>query len=121
MGIPLLNDILIIFGLSIGVLYICNRLRVPTIVGFLLTGIFVIGFGVNGRNVTRAARAAGIPYVIIEMNPETVRNEKSKEEPIYYGDATQEAILEHADTVDARVVSWPLMIQQQLEGLLKSL
>jgi CPA2 family monovalent cation:H+ antiporter-2 len=39
MEIPLLNDIVIIFGLSIGILFVCHRLRVPTIVGFLLAGI----------------------------------------------------------------------------------
>jgi len=32
--------------------------------------LVIIGFGVNGRNVARAAGVAGIPYAIIEMNPE---------------------------------------------------
>jgi len=47
MEIPLLNDIVVIFGLAIAVLFICHRLRVPAVVGFLLTGIFVgpYGFG----------------------------------------------------------------------------
>jgi len=47
MEIPLLNDIVIIFGLAIVVLCICHRLHVPAVVGFLLTGIFVgpYGFG----------------------------------------------------------------------------
>lgn len=66
--------------------------------------LVIIGFGINGRNLTRAAKVAGIPYIIIEMNPETVRDEKTKGEPIYYGDATQEAILDHARIKDARVV-----------------
>ena len=39
MEIPLLKDILILFGLAIAVLLVCHRLHVPTIVGFLLTGI----------------------------------------------------------------------------------
>ena len=39
MEIPLLKDILILFGLAIVVLLICHRLHVPTVVGFLLTGI----------------------------------------------------------------------------------
>ncbi len=47
MEIPLLNDIVIIFGLSIAVLFICHRLRVPTVVGFLLTGIFVGPYGLG--------------------------------------------------------------------------
>jgi len=38
------------------------------------------------------------------MNPETVRNEHAKGEPIYYGDAIQEAVLEHAGIKEARVL-----------------
>ncbi|MBW1678962.1 MAG: cation:proton antiporter, partial [Deltaproteobacteria bacterium] len=41
MQVPLLKDLVIIFCLSIGVLYTFHRLRVPAIVGFLLTGILV--------------------------------------------------------------------------------
>jgi CPA2 family monovalent cation:H+ antiporter-2 len=66
--------------------------------------LIVIGFGVNGRNVARAARIAHIPYLIIEMNPQTVRDEKAKGEPIHYGDSVQEAVLEAADIETARVV-----------------
>jgi len=66
--------------------------------------LIIIGFGVNGRNVARAARVSGIPYVIIEMNPETVRSEQVRGEPIYYGDSTQEAVLQHANIKDARIV-----------------
>lgn len=37
--IPILKDISIIFALSMGVLLLCNRLHIPTVVGFLITGI----------------------------------------------------------------------------------
>ena len=66
--------------------------------------LIIIGFGVNGRNLARATGAAGVPYVIIEMNPETVRNERAMGVPIYYGDATHEAVLQHANISDAKVV-----------------
>ncbi len=66
--------------------------------------LIIIGFGINGRNVARAARLSGIPYAIIEMNPETVRSEQASGEPIYYGDSTQEVVLQHADIKDARIV-----------------
>ena len=65
--------------------------------------LIIIGFGINGRNVARAARLSGIPYAVIEMNPETVRNEQAQGEPICYGDATQEAVLQHANIKDASV------------------
>ena len=66
--------------------------------------LIIVGFGLNGRNVARSAKVAGIPYVIIDMNPETVRAEKSKGEPIYFGDAIQEAVLTHASIKEARVL-----------------
>jgi monovalent cation:H+ antiporter-2, CPA2 family len=64
--------------------------------------LIIVGFGLNGRNLARAARIAGIPYMILEMNPVVVRSEKAKGEPIYYGDATQEAILKYATIRQAR-------------------
>lgn len=39
MEMTLLTDIVVIFGLSMVILIICHRLRIPTIVGFLLSGI----------------------------------------------------------------------------------
>ena len=66
--------------------------------------LIITGFGVKGRNVARAARAAAIPYVVIEMNPETVSLERSRGESIYYGDASQAAVLEHAGIKKARVL-----------------
>lgn len=50
MEIPLLRDIIIVFGVAIGVLVVCHRLRVPSVVGFLLTGILVgpSGLGLIG-------------------------------------------------------------------------
>jgi CPA2 family monovalent cation:H+ antiporter-2 len=66
--------------------------------------LIIVGFGLNGRNVARTAKVAGIPYVVVEMNPQTVRVESSKGEPISYGDASQEAVLEEAGIKNARVV-----------------
>ena len=58
--------------------------------------LIIVGFGVNGRNLARAAQWGQIPYRILEMNPETVREERDKGEPIFFGDATQETVLEMA-------------------------
>ena len=66
--------------------------------------LIIIGFGVNGKNLARAATAAGIPYVVIEMNPDTVKHEKENGEPIFFGDATQTEVLRHANLKRARVV-----------------
>ncbi|HII79115.1 MAG TPA: potassium transporter KefB [Methanosarcina sp.] len=66
--------------------------------------VIIIGFGVNGRNVATATRSASIPYCIVEINPETVRQEKQNGEHIFYGDAAQKAVLEHAGIQTAKSV-----------------
>lgn len=39
--LPLLNDLLIILLVSVLTAFVCNRLRLPTIVGFMLTGVLI--------------------------------------------------------------------------------
>ncbi|HAK93649.1 MAG TPA: potassium transporter KefB [Planctomycetes bacterium] len=64
----------------------------------------IVGFGITGRNVAKASKVAGVPYTIIEMNPDTVRRERRLGEPIHYGDASNEAVLLHVHVRDARVI-----------------
>ena len=66
--------------------------------------LIIVGFGFSGRTVSKAAKTAGIPYIIVEANPEIVKQEKQKGENIHYGDATFEAVLEHAGARNARVL-----------------
>jgi len=66
--------------------------------------LIIVGYGINGRNLARAARMGGIQYIILEMNPETVRTERLKGEPISYGDATNEEVLVHAGIQQARII-----------------
>ena len=66
--------------------------------------IIIIGYGPAGRSIAKAADNAGISYNIIEMNPQTVRNEAVKGVPIFYGDASQEEVLEHAKIKNARAI-----------------
>jgi CPA2 family monovalent cation:H+ antiporter-2 len=51
----------------------------------------------------QAAKHAHIPYFIIEYNAETVKEEAKKGEPIIFGDASQDIILEHVRIHNARV------------------
>ncbi|WP_299760553.1 cation:proton antiporter [uncultured Pontibacter sp.] len=66
--------------------------------------IIIIGYGINGRNVAKAAKYANIPYVIVELNAATVKNERKQGEPIVYGDAVHPMILSHIELHKARVV-----------------
>jgi len=64
--------------------------------------VIIVGFGVAGRAIAKAAKQAEIPYIVIEMNPSTIK--KKGEEPIIYGDASSFAVLEHAHIEKARVL-----------------
>ncbi len=66
--------------------------------------LIIVGYGLNGKNVARAAKYAGIPYRIIDINPDIVREECDRGEPVFYGDATQPAVLELAGIRDARSI-----------------
>lgn len=73
-------------------------------VGNLEKHIIVAGMGVNGHNIARAAKIAGIPYIIIEMDPEIVREEQEKGEPVFFGDASHTSTLNHAKITGAEVL-----------------
>lgn len=66
--------------------------------------VIVVGFGLNGRNVSRVLDASRIPYVVLEMNPETVKIEKKRGNPVFYGDASRESMLEMVNLKNARAV-----------------
>lgn len=66
--------------------------------------LLIVGYGINGRNLARAARFAKIPYVILELNAQIVKSERMNGEPIFYGDAVHEHILERVKVKKARVV-----------------
>lgn len=67
--------------------------------------LIIIGYGLTGRNLARSAKQAKIPYVILEMNPETVKNEKLRGEPIHFGDATHHSVLHHINVETAKTIS----------------
>lgn len=66
--------------------------------------VIIIGFGLNGRNLARVLKEAEIPYVVLEMNSDTVREMKKKGEPIYYGDGTSKEILHKLSIDKARLL-----------------
>ena len=83
--------------------------------------LVIIGYGLNGRNLSRAAKRAKIPYVIIEMNPETVKVEAAKGEPIVYGDAANAVVLEHVQIHKARVAVIAISNQPATSGIIENI
>ncbi|MFV8281309.1 cation:proton antiporter [Christiangramia marina] len=66
--------------------------------------LVLIGYGINGSNISKAAQKAEIPYVIIDANPEAFDKAKELKEPVIFGDAINTTILKHAHVQEARVV-----------------
>lgn len=58
--------------------------------------VIIVGYGLNGRNLARVLRSVGLPYTVLELDAEVVRNAKAEDEKINYGDATRIEILKHA-------------------------
>jgi CPA2 family monovalent cation:H+ antiporter-2 len=65
--------------------------------------LVIIGYGVTGRNLASAAHHGKIPYTIIELNPDLVTEARLEGQPVIFGDATSEGVLNHAGIRSARI------------------
>src|SRR5688572_14650477 len=63
--------------------------------GGLQQHVIIVGYGLNGRNLARALRAVGVPYVILELDAEVVRRVKAKGEKINFGHSASREVLPH--------------------------
>src|SRR5437016_2529516 len=66
--------------------------------------VIVAGYGLNGRNLTAALRSIRAPYLIVELNAQTVQQARARGEPAFYGDATREEILRALGAERARML-----------------
>lgn len=66
--------------------------------------VIVVGYGLNGRNVARALRRAGIQYAVVESNGQVVRQARMDRELVFFGDGTRGEVLERVGVHRARVV-----------------
>src|SRR6266571_3818893 len=66
--------------------------------------VIIAGYGLNGRNLAAALRSIQAPYVIVELNAQTVRDARTRGEPAFYGDATREEILRGLGVDRARLL-----------------
>ncbi|MDO5846504.1 MAG: cation:proton antiporter, partial [Methanocorpusculum sp.] len=71
----------------------------------------IVGFGLAGQYVAKALEKMSIPYIVLEMNAETVAREKKRGVNIIYGDASREAVLDFAGVHSAEtiVITMPQM------------
>jgi monovalent cation:H+ antiporter-2, CPA2 family len=75
-----------------------NELRV------LKDHVVIIGFGLNGQNVARAAQSAKIRCAVIEEDPDLAELALSRGLHVVHGDAANDHVIEKAHVERARVV-----------------
>lgn len=86
--------------------------------------LIIIGFGLHGKLLAKTARELAIPYLIIEMDAEIVKEETQRGEPIIYGDATHRHLLEHTYIQNAFLVVLAiadLRISRQIVELIRKM
>jgi CPA2 family monovalent cation:H+ antiporter-2 len=66
--------------------------------------VVIVGYGLNGRNLARALRSAGVAYVALEEQGALVRKSRLEHEPVLFGDGTRAEVLERVGVRRARVV-----------------
>jgi CPA2 family monovalent cation:H+ antiporter-2 len=66
--------------------------------------VIIIGYGLNGENLAHVLRQTGVPYFILEMDPERVRTARRRGEPVLYGDAARPEVLRQAGIGAAHAV-----------------
>ncbi len=64
----------------------------------------IAGFGLNGRNLAKTLKATHIPYVVLEVNADTIRKAREEGEPLVYGDITRKEVLERAGVDCAKAI-----------------
>lgn len=65
--------------------------------------VIIVGYGPAGRHLEQVLHHSGIPYVVVEMNPESVKEMRKNDIPVIYGDASRQHILEMAGIAKAKL------------------
>ncbi len=84
--------------------------------------VVLIGYNESGRNVAKVLRMANIPFVGIDSDPEIVlsaRNKKST--PIFYGNATNSAVLKNVSIEKAKAVVISLKHASEIKSVVAAI
>lgn len=81
-----------------------EKLRTEEDLSILENHLIIVGFGVNGRGLAKAAGLCDIPYVVLETNAVTVEKETKNGIPILFGDAAESHILNQVNIYQARAI-----------------
>ncbi len=97
-------------GYALQSLFAPGSLLEPTVTGFdpqepdMRGHVVIVGYGLNGRNLAKVLRRTGVPYLVMELNAEAVREAREQGERIVYGDATRKEVLHHIRLEHARIL-----------------
>jgi CPA2 family monovalent cation:H+ antiporter-2 len=67
--------------------------------------VVILGFGVGGEMLAEVLRGAEVPFAVVDINAERVRNARRRGEPVYYGDVTSPDTLERVRVGEAQQVA----------------
>src|SRR5262245_6154732 len=78
----------------------------------LTNHVIIVGYGLNGKNLARALRSAGISYAVMDSNGQKVRDARLDREPIFFGDGTRGEVLERIGIQRARMLVFAIASHQ---------
>jgi CPA2 family monovalent cation:H+ antiporter-2 len=78
----------------------------------LTNHVIIVGYGLNGKNLARALRNAGIAYAVMDANGQKVRDARRDREPIFFGDGTRGEVLERIGIQRARMLVFAIASHQ---------
>ena len=66
--------------------------------------VVVAGYGVNGQVLARMLGLTGIPFVVVELDPDYARMARESGATVVFGDCTRREVLEHAGIQEAKML-----------------
>jgi monovalent cation:proton antiporter-2 (CPA2) family protein len=79
--------------------------------------IIVAGFGRFGNTLAHILTEAGVPYLVLEVNPVRIARARALDYPVFYGDVSRTEVLRSAGAADASMV---VLAQDQMESIGKA-
>jgi monovalent cation:H+ antiporter-2, CPA2 family len=74
--------------------------------------VIIAGFGVGGRFIAEYLRAREVPFVLVEMNSETVSSQRAQGIQVVLGDISDEKVLREAGVATASVLALAIPDEQ---------
>jgi len=79
--------------------------------------VIVAGFGRFGNSLSHILAKAGVPYLVLEVDPVRVARARALGYPVFYGDANRTEVLRSAGAADASMV---VLAMDQMESIGKA-